>query len=103
MIIVNHVIENPHSSSTVARDGMRCRKYNFDGGQVETAAELVQELDADGNQLRVVKLTEQAVPAPNGGARFPQADCSNCGVAKAKPGFVNLNLLVAQLNEAVAA
>ncbi len=34
------------------------RKYYFDGGQVEMAAELVYELDADGKQLRVVKLTD---------------------------------------------
>ena len=37
---------------------MRRRKYYFDGGQVEIAAELVHELDADGRQLRVVKLTD---------------------------------------------
>ncbi|MBI2926790.1 MAG: hypothetical protein HYY24_13930 [Verrucomicrobia bacterium] len=37
---------------------MRSRKYDFDGGQVEIAAELVPELDADGKQLRVVKLTD---------------------------------------------
>ena len=30
----------------------------FDGGQVEIAADLVHELDADGKQLRVVKLTD---------------------------------------------
>jgi len=36
----------------------RKRKYYFDGGQVEIAAELVHELDADGKQLRVVKLTD---------------------------------------------
>jgi type I restriction enzyme, R subunit len=34
------------------------RKYYFDGGQVEIAAELVHELDADGKQLRVIKLTD---------------------------------------------
>ena len=34
------------------------RKYYFDGGQVEIAAQLVYELDADGKQLRVVKLTD---------------------------------------------
>ncbi len=34
------------------------RKYYFDGGQVEIVAELVHELDADGKQLRVVKLTD---------------------------------------------
>jgi type I restriction enzyme R subunit len=34
------------------------RKFYYDGGQVEIAAELVHELDADGHQLRVVKLTD---------------------------------------------
>lgn len=34
------------------------RKFYFDGGQVEIASELVHELDADGKQLRVVKLTD---------------------------------------------
>ena len=34
------------------------RKYYFDRGQVEIAAELVHELDADGKQLRVVRLTD---------------------------------------------
>ncbi|MGN6643403.1 MAG: EcoAI/FtnUII family type I restriction enzme subunit R [Verrucomicrobiota bacterium] len=34
------------------------RKFYFDGGHVEIAAELVHELDADGKQLRVVKLTD---------------------------------------------
>jgi type I restriction enzyme R subunit len=40
-------------------DGER-RKFYFDGGQVEIAAELVHELDADGRQLRVVQLTDYA-------------------------------------------
>jgi type I restriction enzyme R subunit len=34
------------------------RKFYFDGGSVEIATELVHELDADGKQLRVVKLTD---------------------------------------------
>lgn len=34
------------------------RKLYFDGGSVEIATELVHELDADGKQLRVVKLTD---------------------------------------------
>jgi type I restriction enzyme R subunit len=34
------------------------RKFYYDGGQVEVAADLVYELDADGKQLRVVKLTD---------------------------------------------
>ena len=34
------------------------RKFYVDGGQVEIAAHLVYELDADGKQLRVVKYTD---------------------------------------------
>jgi len=34
------------------------RKFYFDGGQVEIAAHLVYELDADGNQLRVIRFTD---------------------------------------------
>jgi type I restriction enzyme R subunit len=34
------------------------RKFYCDGGQVEIVAELVHELDADGKQLRVIKLTD---------------------------------------------
>jgi type I restriction enzyme R subunit len=48
----------PLSSSDEERARVRSRKYYFDGGQVEIAAELVHELDADGKQLRVVKLTD---------------------------------------------
>ena len=44
-------------------------------GQVETAAELVHELDADGQQLRVVKLAEQAKRAAHGGATANSARC----------------------------
>lgn len=36
------------------------RKYYFDGGQVEIAAQLVYELDPDGHQLRVVRFTDYA-------------------------------------------
>ena len=32
------------------------RKYYFDGGSVEIAAQVVYELDAEGKQLRVVEL-----------------------------------------------
>jgi type I restriction enzyme R subunit len=46
------------SSSIEERAGVRSRKYYYDGGQVEIAAELVHELDADGKQLRVIKLTD---------------------------------------------
>jgi len=34
------------------------RKFYFDGGHVEISAHLVYELDADGNQLRVVRFTD---------------------------------------------
>jgi type I restriction enzyme R subunit len=34
------------------------RKYYIDGGQVKISAHLVYELDADGNQLRVVQYTD---------------------------------------------
>lgn len=36
------------------------RKFYFDGGQVEIAAQLVYELDPDGRQLRVVRYTDYA-------------------------------------------
>lgn len=36
------------------------RKFYFDGGQVQIAAHLVYELDADGAQLRVVRYTDYA-------------------------------------------
>jgi len=50
--------DDPLSASIGERDGVKCRKYYFDGGQVEIAADLVYELDGDGKQLRVVKLTD---------------------------------------------
>jgi type I restriction enzyme R subunit len=34
------------------------RKFYFDGGQVEIAAHIVYELDADGRQIRVVRFTD---------------------------------------------
>jgi type I restriction enzyme R subunit len=46
------------SSSTEERARERSRKYYFDGGQVEIGTHLVYELDSDGKQLRVVKLTD---------------------------------------------
>jgi type I restriction enzyme R subunit len=36
----------------------RRKKYYVDGGYVQIASEIVQELDADGNVLRVMKLTD---------------------------------------------
>jgi type I restriction enzyme R subunit len=41
-----------------AAGGGAHRKFYFDGGQVEIAAHLVYELDADGRQLRVVQFTD---------------------------------------------
>ena len=38
------------------------RKYSFDSGQVEIAADLVHEMDADAKQPRVAKLTDLRGP-----------------------------------------
>jgi type I restriction enzyme R subunit len=46
------------SEPSTLNSQLSTKKYHFDGGQVEIAAELVHELDADGKQLRVVKLTD---------------------------------------------
>jgi type I restriction enzyme R subunit len=56
--VADRIADAPLSASIGERDGVRCRKFYFDGGQVEIAADLVYELDADGKQLRVVKLTD---------------------------------------------
>jgi type I restriction enzyme R subunit len=51
----------PNPQPPIIKDGpdrQPVRKFYFDGGQVEIAAEMVHELDADGKQLRVVKLTD---------------------------------------------
>lgn len=48
------------------------RKYYFDGGQVQIAADLVYELDADGKQLRVVRYTEYAADNVRTLYRSPQ-------------------------------
>ncbi|MSM38682.1 MAG: DEAD/DEAH box helicase [Geobacter sp.] len=48
-------------TGVVIDDGEReRRKYYYEGGQVEIAAHLVYELDADGKQLRVVKYSDYA-------------------------------------------
>lgn len=47
--------EDENDASTV-HDGRR--KYYVDGGRVEIAAHLVYDLDADGQQLRVIQLTD---------------------------------------------
>ncbi len=52
--------KTPYSELLKDSDGktQTPRKFYFDGGKVEIAAELVHELDADGKQLRVVKLSD---------------------------------------------
>jgi len=67
--------QEPHSLA--ASTGERCRKFYYDGGHVEIAAELVHELDADGKQLRVVKLTD--------GPRKAQVQRPNPDVLKLPP------------------
>jgi type I restriction enzyme R subunit len=56
--VADRIADAPLSAPAGERDGVRCRKFYFDGGQVEIATELVYELDADGRQLRVIKLTD---------------------------------------------
>jgi type I restriction enzyme R subunit len=52
------IADAPLSATAGERDGVRCRKYYFDGGAVEIDTHLVYELDPDGKQLRVIKLTD---------------------------------------------
>ena len=49
------------------------RKYYFDGGSVEIAAQVVYELDGDGKQLRVVSYTDYARDKVKALYRSPQA------------------------------
>ena len=49
---------NPPDHSGIVEPPGELRKYYVDGGIVEIAAHLAYELDADGKQLRVVKLTD---------------------------------------------
>lgn len=51
-------VEEPDEFEVIDDGDTPRRKYYFDGGQVEIATHLVYELDADGNQLRVVRLTD---------------------------------------------
>lgn len=41
-------------------DGSEIRKYYFDGGRIEIAAQVVYELDGDGRQLRVISYSDYA-------------------------------------------
>jgi type I restriction enzyme R subunit len=49
------------------------RKYYFDGGNVQIAAQVVYELDADGKQLRVVSYTDYARDKVKALYRSPEA------------------------------
>lgn len=49
------------------------RKYYFDGGSVEIAAQVVYELDAEGKQLRVVSYTDYARDKVKALYRSPEA------------------------------
>ena len=48
----------PSDGRGAGGEGWERKKYYFDGGHVEIAAHLVYELDSDGKQLRVIKLTD---------------------------------------------
>jgi type I restriction enzyme R subunit len=50
--------ETPQAAFIIDTPAPERRKYYFDGGQVEIATHLVYELDPDGRQLRVLKLTD---------------------------------------------
>ncbi|HPA17785.1 MAG TPA: DEAD/DEAH box helicase family protein [Verrucomicrobiae bacterium] len=50
----------PGAGTVIEPPETQRRKYYFDGGQVEIAAHMVYELDADGTQLRVVRFTDYA-------------------------------------------
>jgi len=52
--------ETPQAAFIIDTPAPERRKYYFDGGQVEIATHLVYELDPDGRQLRVLKLTDYA-------------------------------------------
>ncbi len=56
--VEGRLADDPLSASIGERAGVRCRKFYYDGGQVEIATHLVYELDSDGKQLRVIKLTD---------------------------------------------
>jgi type I restriction enzyme R subunit len=50
--------EDDYRHPTISEGPFQPRKYYVDGGEVEISAHMVYELDADGNQLRVVKYTD---------------------------------------------
>lgn len=52
--------ETEKLNSTLEIADKKLRKFYFDGGQVEIISHIVYELDAEGNQLSVVKLTDYA-------------------------------------------
>ena len=50
--------ETPQAAFIIDKPAPERRKYYFDGGQVEISTYLVYDLDPDGRQLRVLKLTD---------------------------------------------
>lgn len=54
----NQVDQGAEPTAPYGESQTERRKFYFDGGQVEIAAHLVYELDADGNQLRVVRFID---------------------------------------------
>jgi type I restriction enzyme R subunit len=52
------ILGEPVHRALVSGENALPRRFYYDGGHVEVIAELVHELDADGKQLRVVKLTD---------------------------------------------
>ncbi len=51
-------LDSALASAMAERAAVKRQKYYYDGGQVEIAAHLVYELDADGTQLRVIQFTD---------------------------------------------
>lgn len=52
------MLGEPVPRVVTGRENTLPRRFYYDGGHVEVIAELVHELDADGKQLRVVRLTD---------------------------------------------
>ena len=66
----------PHRCSACQGRPRRFTKkvYYFDGGSVQISAQLVYELDAEGRQLRVVRITDYTQPSAC--ARWLECRCS---------------------------
>ena len=61
------------------------RKYYFDGGSVEIAAQVVYELDAEGRQLRVVSYTDYARDKVQGAVPLARGARGRLARAQAAP------------------